>query len=401
MGKPAQPWRPWVKILRRKVAYLIEIGTLLIKIRIFLIGLGLVLIASFTPSITASPEHNKNCTHFNHQSRNARKKISLKYYHPLSSFDLFFNSVHIILANPRGFCAGVNMAVKALDAALQRFGKPVYVYHEIVHNTWVVEFFRQHGACFVDSIDDVPLGSRLMFSAHGVSPEVRRQALERNLKTIDATCPLVNAVHHAVLYYASEGYTILLIGHRGHDEVNGTMSESPESIRIVENEQEIAHLSFRPDEKLAYLTQTTLSVEETAKMIERLRQQFPAIAGPSVANICYATQNRQNAVRELSVDVDAVLVVGSRTSSNSRRLAELAESLGICSYLVDGPDNITQDLFRGNETILITAGASAPEQIVQDCVQVLQNRFQATVEEKTTCKELLAFRLPKDLDNSK
>ncbi|MDR1141855.1 MAG: 4-hydroxy-3-methylbut-2-enyl diphosphate reductase [Planctomycetaceae bacterium] len=305
--------------------------------------------------------------------------------------------MHIILVNPRGFCAGVNMAVKALDAALQYFGKPVYVYHEIVHNTWVVDYFRKRGACFVDTIDNVPAGSRLMFSAHGVSPEIRLQALERNIKTIDATCPLVNTVHRAVIRYATEGYTIILIGHRGHDEVNGIMSEAPESIRIVENEQEIANLSFQPNEKLVYLTQTTLSVEETAKMIELLRQRFPAIAGNSVANICYATQNRQNAVLELSVGVDAVLVVGSRTSSNSRRLAELAESLGISSYLVDGPDDIALGLFRGNETILITAGASAPEQIVQDCVQMLQTQFQATIEEKTTCKESLAFRLPKEL----
>ncbi|MDR2757171.1 MAG: 4-hydroxy-3-methylbut-2-enyl diphosphate reductase [Planctomycetaceae bacterium] len=305
--------------------------------------------------------------------------------------------MHIILVNPRGFCAGVNMAVKTLDAVLRYFGKPVYVYHEIVHNTWVVDYFRQRGACFVDSIDHVPVGSRLMFSAHGVSPNVRLQALERNIKTIDATCPLVNSVHRAVIRYAAKGYSIILIGHRGHDEVNGTMNEAPESIQVVENEQEIANLSFQPDEKLVYLTQTTLSVEETAKMIKLLRQRFPTIAGHTDANICYATQNRQNAVRQLSVGVDVVLVVGSRTSSNSRRLAELAESLGICSYLVDGPNDIVLELLRGNETILITAGASAPEQIVQDCVQILQNQFQATVEEKTTCIESLAFQLPKEL----
>jgi 4-hydroxy-3-methylbut-2-enyl diphosphate reductase len=305
--------------------------------------------------------------------------------------------VHIILVNPRGFCAGVNMAVKALDAALRYFGQPVYVYHEIVHNTWVVDYFRQQGACFVDSIDCVPVGSRLMFSAHGVSPKVRLQALERNIKTIDATCPLVNSVHHAVIRYASKGYSIILIGHRGHDEVNGTMNEAPESIHVVENEQEIANLSFQPNEKLVYLTQTTLSVEETAKMIKLLQQRFPAIIGHADANICYATQNRQNAVRQLSIEVDVVVVVGSRTSSNSRRLAELAESLGICSYLVDGPNDIVTGLFQGNETVLITAGASAPEQIVQNCVQVLQNQFQATVEEKTTCKESLAFQLPKEL----
>ncbi|MDR2115835.1 MAG: 4-hydroxy-3-methylbut-2-enyl diphosphate reductase [Planctomycetaceae bacterium] len=309
--------------------------------------------------------------------------------------------MRIILVNPRGFCAGVNMAVKALDAALRCFGQPVYVYHEIVHNTWVVDYFRQRGACFVDSIDNIPVGSRLMFSAHGVSPQIRALALKRNIKTIDATCPLVNSVHQAVIRYASQGYSIILIGHRGHDEVNGTMSEAPESIQIVENEQEIADLSFRQDAKLVYLTQTTLSVDETAKMIQLLRQRFPAITGHSDANICYATQNRQNAVRELSIGVDVVLVVGSRTSSNSRRLAELAKSLGICSYLVDGPNDIESDLFQGNETILITAGASAPEQIVQDCVRMLQNRFHATIEEKTTCKESLAFRLPKELTELK
>jgi 4-hydroxy-3-methylbut-2-enyl diphosphate reductase len=331
------------------------------------------------------------------------QKVSIKRFSCILYFIHYgilycsLNSVHIILANPRGFCAGVNMAVKALDAALLRFGTPMYVYHEIVHNTWVVNYFRNIGACFVDSIDEVPVGSRLMFSAHGVSPEVRLQALKRKIKTIDATCPLVSKVHRDVIRYASEGYTIILIGHRGHDEVNGTMNEAPESIRIVENEQEIETLSFQPDEKLVYLTQTTLSVEETANMIELLQQRFPNITGHSGTNICYATQNRQDAVRKLSIGSDVVLVVGSRTSSNSRRLAELAKSLGICSYLVDGPDDIETELFQGNETILITAGASAPERIVQDCVQVLQTRFQATVEEKTTCTESLAFRLPGEL----
>jgi 4-hydroxy-3-methylbut-2-enyl diphosphate reductase len=307
--------------------------------------------------------------------------------------------VHIILVNPRGFCAGVNMAVKALEAALQRFDAPVYVYHEIVHNTWVVEHFRKLGAKFVNSIDEIPSGSRLMFSAHGISPKIRLLALERNIETIDATCPLVNKVHRDAIRYAAEGYSIILIGHRGHDEVIGTMGEAPEHIRIIENEQEIESLSFQPEEKLAYLTQTTLSVEETAKIIRKLRQRFPRIAGTSVANICYATQNRQDAVRELSREVDVVLVVGSRSSSNSRRLEEQAKLYGICSYLVDGPDDIPINEFHGNETILITAGASAPERIVQDCVQILQKRFQATVEEKTIRKESLKFNLPKEVMN--
>lgn len=305
--------------------------------------------------------------------------------------------MHIILANPRGFCAGVNMAIKALEAALERFGTPLYVYHEIVHNKWVVEHFRKIGVRFVDRMDDVPSGSRLMFSAHGVSPEVRLTALERNIETIDATCPLVNRIHSEVIRAASSGYFIVLIGHRGHDEIIGTMSEAPEYIRIVENESEIESLSFSPDDKLVYLTQTTLSIKETRRMIELLRQKFPQIIGPPAANICYATQNRQDAIEKLGDGVDVALIVGSRNSSNSRRLAERAESLGICSYLVDGPDDIAAGWFTGDEKVLISAGASAPEHLVQACVQMLRDRFDATVEEKSVCEERISFRLPKEL----
>lgn len=305
--------------------------------------------------------------------------------------------MHIILANPRGFCAGVNMAIKALEAALERFGKPLYVYHEIVHNTWVVDHFRQEGVMFIEHVDEVPFGSRLMFSAHGVSPEIRLTALERNIETIDATCPLVEKVHNDVVRYASSGHMIILLGHRGHDEVVGVMSEAPEYIKVVENEKEIESLSFSPEDKLAYLTQTTLSVNETKKMIDLLRKRYPNIAGPPKANICYATQNRQDAVEKLSKGVDIVLIVGSRTSSNSRRLAEQAESLGICSYLVDGPDDITTGWFTGNETVLVSAGASAPEGIVQQCVQTLRDRFGASIEEKKVCEEKTSFRLPKEL----
>ncbi len=307
------------------------------------------------------------------------------------------NPMHIILANPRGFCAGVNMAIKALEAAIERFGTPIYVYHEIVHNTWVVEHFRERGVAFVNSLDEVPHGSRLLFSAHGVSPMVRKTALERNIEAIDATCPLVQKVHRNVVRYASEGYTIILIGHRGHDEVIGTMSEAPEYVRVLENEREIRSVAIPDESKVAYLTQTTLSVNETRRMIEILKERFPKIVSPSAANICYATQNRQDAVTVLGADVEIVLVVGSRTSSNSRRLAERAESLGICSYLVDGPDDITAGWFRGDETVLVTAGASAPEHVVQACVQVLRDRFQTTVEEKTVREETVSFPLPEGL----
>ena len=305
--------------------------------------------------------------------------------------------MHIILANPRGFCAGVNMALKALTAALERFDTPIYVYHEIVHNTWVVDDFRRRGVVFVDDIDIVPNGSRLLFSAHGVAPSIRRIAVERNIQTIDATCPLVNKVHREVVRFASDGYTIIMIGHRGHDEVIGTVSEAPASVRVVENEQEIDALSFSSDERLAYLTQTTLSLNETNSMVQRLRRRFPTIIGPPSGDICYATQNRQRAVEQLAVGADIVLVVGSRISSNSRRLAECAESLGIGSYLVDGPDDITTGWFSGKETVLVTAGASAPEHIVQKCVTVLQTRFRATIEEKVVCEERIEFSLPQEL----
>lgn len=303
--------------------------------------------------------------------------------------------MHIILANPRGFCAGVKTAIAALNAALECYGTPVYVYHEIVHNTWVVEDFRQKGVCFVNSIDEVPAGSLLMFSAHGVSPEICRTAAERNIETIDATCPLVAKVHREVIKNATQGRTTLLLGHRGHDEVNGIMSEAPEYIRIIETEKDIETLPFTADEPLSFLTQTTLSVVETQQMLEKLRQRFPKITGPEKANICYATQNRQDAVRELSGDCDVVLVVGSRSSSNSRRLAEQAETLGVCAYLVDGPDDIAAGWFIGNEMVLLTAGASAPERIVQSCVAVLRERFGATVEEKSVRQENIVFRLPK------
>jgi len=283
--------------------------------------------------------------------------------------------MQIILAQPRGFCTGVTGAVQSLEHAVEQFGTPIYVYHEIVHNTWIVDDFRRKGVIFVDNIDEVPEGSRLMFSAHGVSPKIRNIAKKRSLTTIDATCPLVKKVHDCAFDYALKGYKIILIGHRNHDEVVGVVGEVPDAIWVVENEAEIDALIFGKDEKLAYLTQTTLAVAETFQLIERLKNRFPQIVGPPQSNICGATQHRQDAVRELCVSADVVIVVGSQSSSNSRRLAEQAENLGVRSFLVDGASDIPLDEFTGNETVLITAGASAPEHLVQGCVDLLKKQF--------------------------
>lgn len=302
--------------------------------------------------------------------------------------------MRIILAAPRGFCAGVNMAIESLRRALDRFGRPVYVYHEIVHNRWVVERFQRQGAVFVTELAAVPDGATLLFSAHGVSPEVRRQAAARGLRTVDATCPLVTKVHTEAIRFAREGYTIILIGHAGHDEVVGTMGEAPAAITLVQRPEDVDRLPFPPAWRLAYLTQTTLSVNDAAAIIARLKQRYPHIVGPARADICYATQNRQAAVLTLAREADAVLVVGSRTSSNSQRLAELARSAGVASHLVDGPDDIRLDWFGGSETVVVTAGASAPEDVVQQCVVKLQTAYSATVESCKTCEEQVSFKLP-------
>jgi len=300
--------------------------------------------------------------------------------------------MRILLASPRGFCAGVNMAISSLEVALERFGPPVFVYHEIVHNRWVVEHFLQKGAVFINDLAEVPFGANLLYSAHGVSPEIRRKAQERSLRTFDATCPLVTKVHREAIRYAKEGYTIVLIGHEGHDEMIGTLGEAPEAIVLVANVQDVDRLEVANPERLAYLTQTTLSVDDAALIIARLQEKYPAIVGPSKADICYATQNRQEAVRELSQEADVALVVGSQNSSNSQRLAELARSTGIPSYLIDGPDDIAW--VGGEETVLITAGASAPESVVQQCVGLLQHRFTATVNLRALRKEEVRFLLP-------
>ncbi len=305
--------------------------------------------------------------------------------------------MRVILAAPRGFCAGVNMAIEALDRAIELFGTPLYVYHEIVHNKWVVDGFQRRGVVFVGSLAEVPSGVTLLYSAHGVPPEIRREAAERGLQTIDATCPLVTKVHKEAIRFAREGYAVLLIGHAGHDEVIGTMGEVPEAIHLIQTVEDVDLVDIPDPARVVYLTQTTLSVDDAERIIERIRRRFPQVAGPSRDDICYATQNRQEAVRILAEDADIVLVVGSRNSSNSRRLAELADSCGVVAHLIDGAADIRLEWFVGNETVVITAGASAPETLVEDCVELLQKQFHASVETRVIREEQLRFALPKPL----
>ena len=305
--------------------------------------------------------------------------------------------MRVILASPRGFCAGVNMAIESLELTIAAFGTPVYVYHEIVHNRYVVDTFRERGAVFVDDLQEVPPGARLLFSAHGVSPEIRRIARERGLHAIDATCPLVTKVHLEAVRFAKAGYTIILIGHEGHDEVLGTMGEAPEATVLVESEEEVDHLEFPEATRLAYLTQTTLSLDDANRIIRRLEQRFPQIVGPPKEDICYATQNRQEAVNVLSDEVDLVLVLGSRNSSNSQRLKELAVENGVAAYLIDEADDINPRWLERVETVLVTAGASAPESVVEQCLQYLRERYQARVETRLIRDEQVHFPLPREL----
>ena len=305
--------------------------------------------------------------------------------------------MRILLANPRGFCAGVNMAIECLDEVIRMCGPNVFVYHEIVHNKYVVDRFTKQGVTFVDAIDEVPHGAILLYSAHGVSPVIRDQARERKLRTIDATCPLVTKVHLEAIRYAEAGYHIVLIGHEGHDEVIGTMGEAPESITLVETPEEVASLSFPDGAKIAYLTQTTLSVDEAGRVITALKQKFPHIESPPKEDICYATTNRQEAVSMLASRSDIVLVLGSQNSSNSRRLMEIGKSLSKPSHLIDGVEELERNWFHPDQTVLITAGASAPEVVVQDVINYLREEFGATMDEITTREEHVSFPLPKEL----
>jgi len=303
----------------------------------------------------------------------------------------------IILANPRGFCAGVNMAIESLERSLALFGSPIYVYHEIVHNRPIVERFRARGVVFVDELSEVPVGGTLLYSAHGVSPVIRQHSTERNLRAIDATCPLVTKVHNEAVRFAREGYTIVLIGHEGHDEVIGTMGEAPQNIVLVEDAEDVEKLTLPIDAKLAFLTQTTLSVDEAKIVIDALRKKFPQIVGPHKDDICYATQNRQEAVRDIVPEADVVLVLGSQNSSNSQRLAELARAVGKSAYLIDRASELHDGWFRSTDTVLITAGASAPEDHVQDCIEYLRQKFGAEIESRVVREENVHFPLPREL----
>ena len=305
--------------------------------------------------------------------------------------------MQVLLASPRGFCAGVNMAIEALELVLQSLPGPIYVYHEIVHNKHVVHHFREQGVVFVDDLAEVPAGATLLFSAHGVSPEVRRVARERRLRAIDATCPLVTKVHLEAIKYANQGFTIFLIGHEGHDEVIGTMGEAPEAIVLVESPEDVAGLTVVDESKVAYLTQTTLSVDDANRIIARLRERFPQVASPPKEDICYATQNRQEAVSLLAAEADLTLVLGSQNSSNSQRLAELSRERGVPAQLIDGPQDIDPAWFAGVETVLVTAGASAPEVVVDAVLDLLRERFGATVQPRSLREEAVCFPLPREL----
>jgi 4-hydroxy-3-methylbut-2-enyl diphosphate reductase len=302
----------------------------------------------------------------------------------------------IILATPRGFCAGVNMAIESLERSLDLFGAPLYVYHEIVHNKYVVERFQKRGVVFVEDLDEVPHGQPVLYSAHGVAPQIRAQAKARNLKAIDATCPLVTKVHLEAVKYAREGYTIFLIGHEGHDEVVGTMGEAPDRMILVEAVEDVERLDSNLG-KVAYLTQTTLSVDDANVIIAALRLKYPHIANPPKDDICYATQNRQDAIRQLAPRADLVLVLGSQNSSNSRRLQEIADGLGPHAHLIDGVHELRPEWFTGVESVLITAGASAPEMVVQEVVDHIRETHGATIEEAVVREEDVHFPLPREL----
>ena len=309
--------------------------------------------------------------------------------------------MQVILANPRGFCAGVDRAIEIVDRALALFGPPIYVRHEVVHNRYVVNNLRDKGAVFVDELDEVPDDGTVIFSAHGVSQAVRRHAASRGLKVFDATCPLVTKVHLEVSRFSQQGRECILIGHQGHPEVEGTMGQYDESaggrIYLVENLQDVERLQVHHEDRLSYVTQTTLSVDDTDKIIRALRNRFPDIKGPHREDICYATQNRQDAVRELAGKSDVVLVVGSPNSSNSNRLRELAEQQGVSAYLLDGPEQIQRAWLDGKHTIGVTAGASAPEVLVQEVIDRLMEWGAASVSEQAGREETITFVLPREL----
>ncbi len=307
-----------------------------------------------------------------------------------------FEVQKLLLAAPRGYCAGVDRAVQTVERALELYGAPVYVRKEIVHNKHVVEQLRDRGAIFVDEIDEnVPEGATTVFSAHGVSPAVHAQAAQRSLSTIDATCPLVTKVHVEAKKFAADGYTIVLIGHGGHEEVEGTMGEAPDCIVLVETEADVDALEVADPGKIAYISQTTLSVDETRAIINRLRAKFPAITGPRTDDICYATTNRQSAVKQMAAECDLVLVIGSQNSSNSQRLVEVARDYGADSYLLDNESQVQDAWLDGKRVVGISSGASAPEELVERLVTYFTDRGVTDVSEYEVVREDVRFMLPK------
>ena len=305
-----------------------------------------------------------------------------------------------LLANPRGFCAGVERAIAIVERAITIYGAPIYVHHEVVHNRYVVDDLRAKGAIFVESLDEVPAGATLIFSAHGVSKTVSEAAKERGFRVFDATCPLVTKVHVEVAKMHRDGREIVMIGHRGHPEVEGTMGQVQGGIHLVENVEDVSHLNVRDPALLAYVTQTTLSVDDAAAITAALNARFPAIIGPKKNDICYATQNRQDAVKEMAQQSDVVIVVGSQNSSNSNRLREVAQNLGIPSYLVDCAEQMDPAWFEGKSRIGITAGASAPELLVEQVIARLQEWGVGVVRQLEGARETTSFPLPKELANA-
>ena len=303
----------------------------------------------------------------------------------------------ILMAQPRGFCAGVDRAINIVKEALIRYGAPIYVRHEIVHNAYVVNELREKGAVFVEDLNEVPKGAILVFSAHGVSQEVRKDAQERGLQVYDATCPLVTKVHLEVVKMCKDGFTVLMIGHAGHPEVEGTMGQVQKGIFLIEKVSDIDALSFPSDERLAFVTQTTLSVDETKEIVTALTKKFPKIVQPRKQDICYATQNRQDAVKFMAPQVEVVIVVGSASSSNSNRLRELSEKLGVPSYMVDAPEQLKPEWFVGKKRIGLTAGASAPESLAQSIAARIQEFGPRQVRALDGVVEDVTFSLPKNL----
>jgi 4-hydroxy-3-methylbut-2-en-1-yl diphosphate reductase len=305
--------------------------------------------------------------------------------------------LRVVLAQPRGFCAGVERAIEIVERALKKYGPPIYVRHEIVHNRHVVEDLRTRGAVFVDELDEIPHGARTVFSAHGVAKQVEAMAASRGLPVLDATCPLVAKVHNEGRRYASGGREIVLVGHAGHAEVEGTIGQIPAKVHLVQTVEDVARLQVADPEKLAYVTQTTLSVDDTRGIIQALKARFPAIIGPDVRDICYATQNRQQAVRELAGQVDVILVVGSRNSSNSNRLREIGQELGRPAYLIDDAEALRPEWFVGVRSVGVTAGASAPEMLVQGVLDGLRRFDEVEVSTMSGVAEDVRFRFPAEL----